>query len=96
MLDSDAREVTIADRPVSLTALEFAILALLMGRPNVVFSRARIMDGAWPDNVHVSDRTIDSHIRNLRAKLAEAGCHDAVTTVHGTGFRLGPCSAGAA
>lgn len=79
--------------PVQLTALEFSIMRMLAARPGVVFSRNQIMDAAYADNVHVSDRTIDSHIRNVRAKFAAAGCPSAVDTVHGVGFRLGDFSA---
>ncbi len=43
-------------------------------------------------NIHVSDRTVDSHLRNLRAKLAAAGCANAIDTVHGVGVRMGLCS----
>ncbi len=49
------------------------------------------MEAAYAGNIHVSDRTIDSHIRNIRAKFASAGCSSAVETVHGVGFRLGRC-----
>lgn len=51
------------------------------------------MTAAYQLNIQVSDRTIDSHIRNIRAKLASAGCEDAIETVHGVGFRLGRCGA---
>ncbi|WP_346908749.1 winged helix-turn-helix domain-containing protein, partial [uncultured Roseibium sp.] len=47
--------------------------------------------GAYKDNIHVSDRTIDSHIRNIRGKMSAAGCAEAIETVHGVGFRLGAC-----
>ena len=53
----------------------------------------RTMDGSHAANIHVSDRTIDSHIRNIRAKFAAAGCTDVIATVHGVGFRLGRCGA---
>ncbi len=59
----------------------------------MAFTRDQIMTAAWPDNVHVSERTIDSHVRNLRSKLSAAGCENAVETVHGIGFRLGTCGA---
>ena len=62
------------DAPVALTALEFAILRTLLARPGIVFSRDQIMDAAYAGNIHVSDRTIDSHVRNIRAKFAAAGC----------------------
>jgi two-component system OmpR family response regulator len=76
---------------ITLTAMEFEILKAFLTRPTVVFSREQIMTAAYQMNIQVSDRTIDSHIRNIRAKLAEVGCDNAVDTVHGVGFRLGRC-----
>jgi two-component system OmpR family response regulator len=76
-------------QPVALTALEFAIVRMLAQRPGIVFNRDQIMDTAYADNVHVSDRTIDSHVRNIRAKFAALGCASVIETVHGVGFRLG-------
>jgi len=79
------------DKPVALTATEFAILKALLQEPQRVFSRDRLMDAAYDGQVSVSDRTIDSHMRNLRAKYAKAGCKDLVETVHGVGYKLGAC-----
>ncbi|MCV0424086.1 MAG: response regulator transcription factor [Roseibium sp.] len=87
----EQRLVQVSDEPVALTAIEFDILAALLSRPKIVFTREQILERAYKDNIHVSDRTIDSHIRNIRAKLGAAGCVDAIETVHGVGFRLGPC-----
>ena len=84
----------IAREMLGLTKLEFSILHILAKRPTMVFERSRILDLAYPDNIHVSDRTIDSHIRNLRAKFAKAGCEDVIETVHGVGFRIGACQLG--
>jgi two-component system OmpR family response regulator len=78
---------------VDLTAREMAILAHLMQQPDMVRSRAQLIAAVYGAHVHVSDRTLDSHLRNLRAKLAAAGCADAVETVHGVGIRMGPCQA---
>jgi two-component system OmpR family response regulator len=78
-------------RPLPLTALEFAILSAFLDRKGRVFSREQIMMAAYGVNTTVSDRTIDSHVRNIRAKLAEAGCDSVIDTVHGVGFRLGAC-----
>ncbi len=80
-------------REVDLTGTEFAVLSRLVRRPQHVLSRDQIMDGAYDGNIHVSDRTIDSHIRNIRAKFAAAGCASVIDTVHGVGFRLGRCEA---
>lgn len=90
-LDPRRHEARFGGEAMTLTAIEFAILAALAARPGLVLSRDQLMDAAYSGRVHVSDRTIDSHIRNIRAKLAGVGCHDGVATVHGIGFRLGPC-----
>ena len=58
---------------ITLTAMEFGILKALLSRPSVVFNREQIMTAAYQMNIQVSDRTIDSHIRNIRAKLAGEG-----------------------
>jgi two-component system OmpR family response regulator len=81
--------------PLDLTAIEFAILKVFLSRGNVVFSRDQIMTAAYGANINVSDRTIDSHVRNIRAKLARVGCDSVIETVHAVGFRLGRCAAGA-
>src|SRR3569833_970156 len=93
-LDASKHAVWFGEAPITLTALEFEILAAFMARPEVVFSRDQIMEAAYGGGAFVSDRTIDSHIRNLRAKFAEAGCGSIVETVHGVGFRLGSASGG--
>lgn len=91
-LDSAAHVARFADVPVTLTALEFAILRALMARPEVVLSREQLMAAAYGPGTYVSDRTIDSHVRNVRQKFAEAGCVSVVATVHGVGFKLGDVS----
>ena len=87
----EAHEARFADTDLCLTALEFAMVKTLLARPQMVFSREKILDAAYPGTVHVADRTIDSHIRNIRAKFANLGCDSAVDTVHGVGFRIGRC-----
>ena len=92
-LDPDARTASFGATPVALTALEFSILRTLLARPGFVFTRELILDAAYAGNIHVADRTIDSHVRNIRAKFASAGCESAIETVHGVGFKLGRCEA---
>lgn len=71
-----------------LTATEFSILCGMAKHPEHVFNRDKIMDMAYDHNINVSDRTIDSHIRNLRQKFAECGCENIIQTVHGVGYKL--------
>jgi two-component system OmpR family response regulator len=92
-IDADARTASMLNTPVALTALEFSILRTLLARPGFVFTRELILDAAYAGNIHVADRTIDSHVRNIRAKMAAAGCDSVIETVHGVGFKLGRCEA---
>ncbi len=93
LLRPGPHEAEFAGAPLKLTPLEFAMLAALIRKKDRVATRDEIAGLAYRDKVHVSGRTIDSHIRNLRIKLAEAGCPNAVETVHGIGFRIGSCRA---
>lgn len=78
-------------RPVRLTASELGLLRALLEKPGQVLSRDQLIVAAYAGAVQVSDRTVDSHVRNIRAKLAAVGCASAIETVHGLGFRLGSC-----
>ncbi len=75
---------------VTLTATEFGIVRTLLGFPGKVFTRDELMSGAYTSPTIVTDRTIDSHVRRVRRKFAEVG-GDPIQTVHGVGYRLGPC-----
>lgn len=79
------------DTKVPLTATEFALLKTFLRAPERVLSREQLMDAAYNAKINVSDRTIDSHIRNLRGKYAKAGCKEIVETIHGVGYKLGSC-----
>lgn len=76
---------------ISLTATEFAILLLMARGPGRVYNRDHIMQNAYDNNVYVSDRTIDSHIRHIRQKFADRGCESIIETVHGVGYKLASC-----
>ena len=91
-IDLEAHSAKIADRAVDLTRTEFALLATLAQHKGKVLNRDALMNGAYTGSRIVSDRTIDSHMRRLRAKLREAG-RDPIQTVHGVGFRLVPTAA---
>nr|WP_288805795.1 response regulator transcription factor [uncultured Novosphingobium sp.] len=82
-------------REVSLTVTEFTILRTLLAGPTRIFSRDQIIDRLRGPGFALTDRTIDSHVRNLRRKFAEAGGCDLVETRAGIGYRLGACSGAA-
>ncbi|MBA2401059.1 MAG: response regulator transcription factor [Bradyrhizobium sp.] len=90
-VDPEQHVAEFAGTPLRLTAIEFGILRAFLTRPTVVFSRDQIMSAAYQLNIQVSDRTIDSHIRNIRAKLAAVNCDNVIETIHGVGFKLGRC-----
>lgn len=90
-IDPDRHLCHVGDEPVQLTAREMELITHLMKRPDHVLSRPQLVDAVYGVNIHVSDRTMDSHLRNLRAKLADHGVPDAIETVHGVGVRMGPC-----
>jgi two-component system OmpR family response regulator len=93
VLDPARHAAALNGIPIHLTGLEFAILRAFFSRPGMVFTRGQLVAAAYKENLHVSDRTVDSHIRNIRAKLTDAGCRSAIETVHGVGFRLAGCKA---
>jgi two-component system OmpR family response regulator len=93
-LDSDGWQASWAGQLVPLTATEFGILRTLAAMPSKVFSRDAIIDQLHGPGFAITDRTIDSHIRNLRAKFAAVGADDVIETRAGIGYRMGACGAG--
>ena len=88
LIDPERHACTWMGRPVTLTVTEFLILQVLATRPGVVKSRNALMDAAYSDNVHVDDRTIDSHIKRLRKKfIAVDHAFDMIDTLYGVGYR---------
>ena len=86
-LDESRFEVRVRGQPLMVTPVEFRLLRKLLAQPGRVFSRQQLMDAAYRDHRVVSDRTVDSHVKNLRRKLADAG-FDPITSVYGVGYRL--------
>jgi two-component system OmpR family response regulator len=78
----------VGETVLDLTATEFRLLHALVGAPGRVFSRDDLVVHAYPDERFVADRTVDSHMRRIRAKLRMAGAGEPIETVHGVGFRL--------
>lgn len=87
-LDLGARRCRVGGAEVALTGTEFQILAQLMAAPGRLVTRPVLVAALWGARSAVSDRTLDSHLRNLRRKLAEAGCDGLLETVHGQGLRV--------
>jgi len=71
-----------------LTPVEYRLLRLLLSRPDQVFGRVRLFDHLHQDFRDVSDRAIDSHVKNLRRKLKQAGASDSISSVYGVGYRF--------
>ncbi|WP_370308565.1 response regulator transcription factor [Sinimarinibacterium flocculans] len=90
-LDPEQYKAWWDERELVLTLTEFGILRTLITRPGRVCTRDHLMNEAYALHRIVSDRTIDSHLRRVRAKLDEAGA-DPIETVHGVGYKLGPCT----
>ena len=76
----------------SLTVTEFGILRALADAPSKVFTRDALIDRLRGPGFAVTDRTIDSHVRNLRAKFAALGALDVIETRPGLGYQLGRCT----
>ncbi|MFT4055732.1 MAG: response regulator transcription factor [Novosphingobium sp.] len=91
MLDPDGWQAQWAGEAVALTVTEFGILRTLASMPSRVFSRDAIIDRLHGPGFAVTDRTIDSHIRNLRAKFGQVGGEDLIETRPGIGYRIGAC-----
>lgn len=88
-IDLNERRVQAGEREIDLTPSEFEILATLIRRPGVLFSRTRLLERIPGRGGKVAlDRTIDVHIRNLRRKLSvEPGADEQIETVFGSGYR---------
>jgi two-component system phosphate regulon response regulator PhoB len=75
-------------QPVELGPTEFRLLFFFMTHPERVYSRAQLLDEVWGDHVFIEERTVDVHIRRLRAALEPSGHQDLIETVRGTGYRF--------
>jgi DNA-binding response OmpR family regulator len=88
-VDPARREVRLLGEEVSLTALEFELLAALASRPGFVFSRRRLLERVWGENYFGSDHVVDVHVAKLRKKLKDDPSEPRyVQTVRGVGYRL--------
>jgi two-component system, OmpR family, response regulator len=93
-LDLDGWRASWRGEEVVLTVTEFGMLRALASAPGRVLTRDNIIDQIHGPGFAITDRTIDSHIRNLRAKFAKAGGADLIETRAGLGYSIGPCLGG--
>jgi two-component system response regulator BaeR len=88
-VDEASRTARVRGRSLALTPTEYCLFAAMLARPGTIFSRAKLMDLAGRDNLNASDRSIDTHMKNLRRKLAElVPEEDLLHAVYGCGYRL--------
>lgn len=89
LLDVDSYELEYNGQTIPLTPKEFSLIGLFLQHRNKVFTRDHLITTIWGHGVSTEDRTIDSHVRNLRDKLRKAGFHvdDFLATVWGIGYK---------
>ena len=88
-IDQELHTASINDRQLKLSPVEFALLNSLSAQPGRVFSRDQLMSSIYSDYRVVSDRTVDTHVKNLRRKLTEAGPGaEMIESVYGVGYRF--------
>jgi len=90
LLLPDKLEVCIKGHSASLSTLEYRLFELFYRHPGMIYSRSQILDQVYDDYRDISDRTVDSHIRNLRQKLKAIGLEESIKSVYGAGYRYQP------
>lgn len=88
-IDTGGYRASLHGQRLDLTPVEFRLLCTLSGTPGRVWSRDQLMNHLYTDYRVVTDRTVDSHVKNLRHKLAEAGAgEDPIASIYGVGYRF--------
>jgi len=87
-VDPDAHRAWLDGQELDLTPVEFRLLRTLASTPGRIFSRDQLLDHLYNDHRIVTDRTVDSHIKNLRRKLQTIRAGDAIRSIYGVGYRL--------
>lgn len=85
-VNTDARTVTVDGVKIDITLKEYEILAYLMQNKNIAISRDRLLSDIWGYDFFGDDRTIDTHIKNLRMRIGSY--RDKITTVRGVGYKF--------
>lgn len=94
-LDPASHEVRIGDRPVHLTAKEFALLEVLARHPGQVFAQDRLIDALWDADFAAGSNIVEVYIRSLRRKIDGGRRDGLIETIRGAGYRLRPDASGA-
>jgi two-component system response regulator BaeR len=90
-LNDDGWQALANGQDIGLTAVEFQLLRVMMHAPGRIFSREQLMDHMYRDNRIVSERTVDSHVKKLRKKIADVlPEHDIIRSVYGVGYKYQP------
>jgi len=90
MIDTEKRLVRRGDRKIELTPIEFELLRVMAENPGMVYSRMQLLDEVQGDAYEGYERTVDSHIKNLRKKLEVDPEHPVyIITIYGVGYKLG-------
>lgn len=88
-LDRDGHRIRYRQQLLDLTRYEYALLDALLQRPGAILSRAQLMDRGWDSDADSADRTVDTHVKTLRAKLRAAGADpDPIRTHRGLGYAI--------
>ena len=91
VIDEATHEASLDEQAMDLIPAEFRLLARLNASPGVLFTRGQLLDGIHNDHRIVIDRTVDTHIKNLRRKLkAIRGEETIIRSIYGVGYRLDP------
>ena len=88
VLDKESMACELEGQNVVLTLVEFRLLTAMVARVGKIFSRDQLMNEAYTDGRIVSDRTIDTHIKNLRKKLTDASEQEYVYSIYGVGYKV--------
>ena len=89
VIDDERLVAALDGKPLELTQVEFRLLKTLAARPGRIFSRDQLLNSIYADHRVVTDRTVDSHVKNLRRKLTQVcGDEEIIRSIYGAGYKL--------
>ena len=89
-LDTSARQLTVGEREVELTAKEYAVLEFFMLHRGQVLTREQVLDNVWSWDAEIASNLVEAYVSRLRRKLVAAGAADPWSTMRGAGYRFDP------